>query len=605
MKFLLFLVLSAVPQSSSTSQPAISQEIVVTASGIPESVEQTPASVTVITREQIEQRAARDVAEVLREVPGLSVARTGSPGKITTLFSRGGSSKTTLVLWNSIELNDPSFSGYDWGHFSTAGVERIEIVRGPFSALYGSEAVAGVVHVVTTPARPRRTADLQQGERGLFNGNIAAAWSAQRWDFSSSYEHRQDDGFAPNDDFEQDAVLGSATWKSDRLSLGLQGRYTRYDLGIPRSTNAAGTAFEPRLRRRERGEEFQASLPVRYSVGGSSYELTVSRSQRHLDFEDPQDPFGRFQAENESDTDRVQLKATVPTRLGRLVGGAEHERSVADDASTYGVSLDSQSRSSRSAFLEDRLSLRFGSSQLELALGARYDHYDTFGSEVSPRVGAAWIVGRNKLRAAYGRAFRAPAIGELYFPFFGNPELEAERSRSMEAGYDRFFRSGGSVSISLFDSEFENLIVFGTSRFENIGVANSRGVELGLNAPVSDRLSVAFSYTGLDTEDEATGDALLRRPKHAGSVALWYRRGAFGGGIVMYHTGRRTDVTDLFPFGRVMNEPYTVADLKVDYQLGDFVPYVKIENGTDEQYQEVFGYPSPRRRVIAGVRWSR
>ncbi|HYU26684.1 MAG TPA: TonB-dependent receptor plug domain-containing protein, partial [Thermoanaerobaculia bacterium] len=142
MNLLLFLFLALPPQK-------ISDRIVVTASDVPETIESTPAAVTVVTRKDIDERAARDVADVLREVPGLTISRTGSPGKATSLFTRGANSTHTLVLWNGIEINNPYFSGYDWGRFSTAGVEQVEVVRGPFSALYGSDAVAGVVNVLT------------------------------------------------------------------------------------------------------------------------------------------------------------------------------------------------------------------------------------------------------------------------------------------------------------------------------------------------------------------------------------------------------------------------------------------------------------------------
>src|SRR5205085_11774094 len=180
--------------------------IVVTASELPETVESTPASVTVVTREDIDERAARDVAEVLREVPGLSVSRTGSPGKQISLFTRGAASTQTLVLWNGIEINNPYFSGYDWGRFSTAGVEQIEVVRGPFSALYGSEAMAGVINVLTAPRASGWRADLESGAHGLRNANLGGARAGDALPVSAPYAHREDDGFAPNDDLREDSA---------------------------------------------------------------------------------------------------------------------------------------------------------------------------------------------------------------------------------------------------------------------------------------------------------------------------------------------------------------------------------------------------------------
>src|SRR3990172_1360583 len=179
---------SAGPQASSV--PAISQEIVVTASALPEDLDSTPTAVTVVTREEIEDRAARDVADVLREVPGVAIARFGSPGKATSLFIRGGNSQHTLVLWNGIEINNPYFSGYDWGLFSTSGVERIEVVRGPYSALYGSDAVSGVVNILTVPDRSGFSVDLQTGEQGLRDGRFFGSIASEAWTAHGSIERR-------------------------------------------------------------------------------------------------------------------------------------------------------------------------------------------------------------------------------------------------------------------------------------------------------------------------------------------------------------------------------------------------------------------------------
>ena len=140
MKPLISSILLLFVSSLAFSQTKVTEEIIVTASQLPETVESTPAAVTVVTREDIDRHAARDLADVLREVPGLAISRSGSLGKATSLFTRGAASTQTLVMWNGIPINNPYFAGYDWGRFSTAGVEQVEVVRGPFSALYGSEA---------------------------------------------------------------------------------------------------------------------------------------------------------------------------------------------------------------------------------------------------------------------------------------------------------------------------------------------------------------------------------------------------------------------------------------------------------------------------------
>lgn len=596
------------PAPSPSPQPArpISEQIVVTASAVPETMETTPAAVTIITREQIERRESRDVAEALREVPGVIVSRTGSQGKVTSLFTRGGNSTHTLVLWNGIEINNPYFSGYDWGRFSTAGVERIEVVRGPFSALYGSDAVTGVVNVLTAGG-PALNVELESGENGLLNGSVSGAITAGSLSTNASFESRQDDGFAPNDDFEQESTLLGATFApSERLSIGLQGRYTNYDLGIPRNVNGDGTAFVPSPFRRLDGHELQWALPVRFTTSDLTWRLSLSESRRTDDFSDPEDPFFFTESATESKTGRLNVSVQRTTPIGTLIGGFEIEEAEVTDVSAFGPNLVDEERTSRSFFVEDRYSRDLGSMQFELTAGLRHDDYETFGGELTPRIASALIFGANKLRVGYGHAFRAPSVGELFFPFFGNAALEPERSRSAEVGFDRFVGDRGAFSATLFYNDFDNLIVFDnvTSVFQNIGAAVTRGIELSGSGTLENGWSAAASYTWLDTEQKETGHELLRRPEHSGSLTIGYAAGAWRTALIVAHNGTRADVTDLAPFGRLTNDAYTVADATLQYALGPFVPYVKLENLTDEEYQEVFGFPSPGRRLIAGVRYT-
>ncbi|HEX9985926.1 MAG TPA: TonB-dependent receptor [Thermoanaerobaculia bacterium] len=583
--------------------PAVNEEIVVTASALPETIASTPAAVTVITREEIEQREARDVADVLREVPGVTIARTGSPGKVATLFVRGGSSKQALVLWNGIEMNNPYFSGYNFGQLSTAAVERVEVVRGPFSALYGSEAVSGVVNVLTTPSTSNLRADVEAGQQGLYNGAVSGAYVNGPWTAHVAVEQRRDDGFDPNDDFDGTSILGGAQYALfDGLSVGLMARHNRYGLGIPFVPNGSGTAFVPSLDRREEGTESQFAVPVRYGRGAAGYELRLSESRRGEDFSDPNGPFGPEQSTTDSRVRQAHATARYKTAsFGAITIGGEWERAIVDNENSFST-IHQEKRTSRSFFIEDRLSLPIGTGSLEVAAGLRHDDYESIGSELSPRLGVAFVRAGHKFRVAYGEAFRAPAVGELYSPFFGNEGLDPERSRNAEIGYERFMPHG-SISATLFRSEYEGLIVFGATRYENIAAADSQGLELGATRRFGNA-TVTGSYTWIDTEDEATGEPLLRRPEHSGSIAFGYDFNPFAVHLALLHNGSRDDVTDLFPYGRVSNDAYTTADIMFRWNVGAFAPYVKVENATDEQYEEVFGYESGGRRAIVGVRYT-
>lgn len=600
----LFLFILAVTPATTPTPPSIQQEIVVTASALPEEIDETPVAATVITREDMERREVRDVADILREVPGLSVSRTGSPGKNTTLFIRGGSSKQALVLWNGVEMNNAYFSGYDFGQLSSAGVERVEVVRGPFSALYGSEAVSGVINVLTKPSASGATLDLEAGENSLFNAAFSGAMVRDRWNANGAIERRQDDGFADNDDFTSSSLVGGATLTpTEHVSAGILARYSSYELGDPFAPNAASSAFVPSPQRREDGSQMQVSIPISVQFATSAFDLRLSDSRRDDTFDDPAGAFGPEHSDVEAALRGARATARRNTAFGAITVGGEYERAVVDSTSNFGE-IDSRDRTNKSAFIEDRFSHSLGAdASFELAAGARYDDFGVFGSETSPRIALAWVDRGHKIRASYGEGFRAPAIGELYFPFAGNVNLRAEKSRNVEVGYEHF-TPNSSFSATIFDADYTNLISFGPSfQFENIAAARSRGVELGAVRRYGP-MQVDFSYTWLDTEDEATGDELLRRPRHSGSIALGYQAGNTTTQVVVAHKGVRDDVTDLLPFGTVRNDAFTTVDLTVHYHLGGLSPYVKLENVTDEKYEEVFGYASGRRRAIVGVRYS-
>jgi len=603
----LLFVVPAFAQSTPQQPVTINDTVVVTASSLPETLQATPAAVTVITRKDIDERAARDVADVLREVPGLVLARSGSAGKATSLFTRGAASTQTLVMWNGIVLNNPYFSGYDWGRFSTSGVEQIEVVRGPFSALYGSEAMAGVVNVLTTPKSSGIHGDFESGGHGLRNAMVNAAFASDSFTAAGNYEHRTDDGFNPNDDFRQNSASGNVKWSfSDAFSLGAAARHTSYNLGIPFNTNAAGTALVPSLDRRQNGTETQLAIPATLTLGRFITDLTLSENHRKDDFHDPADPF-TTSTSTDAKTRRARLTTRVATSIGTIVAGGEYDHDVVNDITNFGPNFLDKRRTDHSYFVEDRYTHAMGAgSRFELSAGIRNDHFDVFGSQTSPRIAAAIVTGTTKWRAAFGRGFRAPSLGELYFPFFGNPNLSAESNTSYELGYDAALGHDGLFSLTYFNTRYRNLITFDPVTFisQNIGRVRSDGLEVGATQHLSANVYTAFSYTYLHrNEDESTGLRLLRRPKHSGSIATGYRSGNTDTNIVILRTGERDDNLAVLPFTRTTNKAYTTVDANVQYHLSRITPFVKIENLANTKYEEVVGYASPGRRVILGIKF--
>lgn len=595
---------SAVAQQPETAQPQpLSDEIVVTASALPERVDETPATVTVITRDDIEDRAVRDVSDILREVPGLTIARIGSAGHQTSVFTRGSNAAHTLVMWNGIEINTPFFGGYDWGQFSTSGIEQIEVVRGPYSALYGSDAMAGVINMITIPTHSGLVASIEGGGRGLLNAQLSGAYVDGGLMLSGAFESRRDDGFAANDDFDQQSANVALRWTSaSNFSIGLTGRYTTYDLGVPTNLNAALDALVPSLLRRQDGNERQLAIPIEQTFGRFSYDVLLAENRREDTLDDPADPFGPFFENTNSVSRRARLTTRTKTAIGTIVAGAEGEDTTVDDVTNFGPNFLDKKRTERSLFVEDRYTRAIGSNRLELSGGLRYDNYETFGSETSPRIAAAWLAGRTKLHAAYGEAFRAPSVGELYSPFGGNVDLQAERSRSIEAGIDRYF-DRGVIGVTVFQDRYRDLITNAGFVLANVGRARARGVEFSTQGHITPNVNGGLTYTYLDAEQLDSGLELLRRPRHSGSAFVSVRHGITELNVTLLRTGARQDILPVLPFTRTTNDANTTIDANVQLDLGRFTPYVKLENVTDVEYEEVRGYVSPSRRAVVGVRF--
>jgi vitamin B12 transporter len=329
----------------------------------------------------------------------------------------------------------------------------------------------------------------------------------------------------------------------------------------------------------------------------------VSESRREDLFDDPGDPFGPFFQNTDSRSRRARVTTRTRTGFGTLVAGAEYENIVVDDVTNFGPNFLDKERTERSLFVEDRYSHNFGTSRVELSAGARFDDYETFGSELSPRLATAWIVGRNKYRAAYGEAFRAPYVGELFSPFGGNPDLRAERSRSVEIGVDHSIGTGGLASLTLFHDRYRDLITNAGFVLANVGRARSQGAELFLQGQLSKTMNAGLTYTYTDAKNLDTSEALLRRPEHSGSAFVSVRHGITQLNAILVRTGERPDILPVLPFSRTTNDAHTTLDVNLQVDLGRFTPYVKLENATGTDYQEVLGYPSPARRAIVGVRF--
>jgi vitamin B12 transporter len=276
-------------------------------------------------------------------------------------------------------------------------------------------------------------------------------------------------------------------------------------------------------------------------------------------------------------------------------------RSTVESSGASGTIIANHRESTWGAGAEDQFS--FFAGRLRAVAGIRYDQFSTFGSTTNPRLSVLWTVGSaGSLRASYGTGFRAPSIGELYYPFFGNPDLLPERSRSFEIG---FLHSAGAVSfdVAVFRNDIRDLIQYDVVRQtnNNIGRARTEGVEASVAAPISQDLRARLSYTYLRAVDEVTGDPLVRRPRHRGSLDLLWATGPWTASATLLYVGRRADFQSTFPFGTTEDPSYLRTDLHAEYRFGNVSPFVTVQNATDRKYEEASGFPARTRRILGGI----
>ncbi|HSL19075.1 MAG TPA: TonB-dependent receptor [Methylomirabilota bacterium] len=587
--------------------PALAQQSVftgsltVTATGAETPVEEVPLPVTVIGREEIDDSHEESVADLLRRVPGLTVARGGDEGSVTSVFTRGTESDHTLALFDGVRLSSPYFGGYDWSLLPTAGIARVEVARGPFSALWGADAVGGVVNVVPARATDGLGASLlaEGGEDDWRRLEGVVSWAGDGLDLYASGVDREGEGELDNSDFDLRQVLVDAGWswgEGSRVAVLLQDLES--EVGIPFSDP---TSLTPN--RRQRADQRLLAVPVRVRVTDAwDLELVPSVVERELSFRDPDDPFGFTASDTAADTTQARLASRHELGDHQLTWGGEWRQDEVTDSSSYGVNLDGATTEVASAFVQD---VWQAGDDLSVIAGVRWDDADEWSSELSPRLALGWRpVDRLELRAAYGRAFRQPSVGELYFPFSGNPELEPERSQSVEVGLS-WLAGPSRLQLNLFSTRIEDLVDFdyASYAFANVAEAEMRGAELAWDAPLGDALVSMAQLTWLDTENEA-GEPLLRRPEWSASWTLhgelW---GPLSGALTVLWVGSRPDV-DPTTFERVELGGHITADLSLACELvAGLEVLLRVRNLADESYQEIAGYPAPGRRITGGLRW--
>jgi len=605
------------------------EETVVTATRTATPTREIASSVTVITGDEIRKSGLFNVSDVLQRVIAIDIARTGGQGQPTSVFIRGADSGQTLVLIDGVEANDPisTTRSFNFANLTTDNIERIEIIRGPQSVLYGSNAMGGVINIITKRGKGKPTLSLS-AEGGSFDtsretanlagrtGKFNYSASASRLDTNGISAASANDGNSEKDGYGNTTLstkLGYEILKDMKLEL-----VARYVKTLSDFDNKGGIGGDDPNAATDGKELFlktQLNLKLFNGFWKQKFGLSITDYDRHAN--NPADVAHPNDIQKSRFNSRLNrfnwLNIFSISEANTLTAGFKHEEASGSSDSFFKSSFGAftsifgkKTQQDTAYFLEDQLKLM---DALFSTLGIRVDDYGRFGKVTTWRATTAYVIDATgtKLKATYGTGFKIPSLFQR-FSDYGNENLEPERSAGWDAGIEQAFFSGRfSSGATYFRNDFTNLINFdtGSFKYKNVGAAETSGWELFLSARPFESVTLTANYTRTDTKDNATGEELLRRAQDKFNLSAGY--GFDGGGNInasVVHTGARFDNDfSSFPAKRIKLDAYTVVDLSGSYKVTHRISFFgRVDNLFNANYEQVKGYGTPGVSGYAGIR---
>jgi vitamin B12 transporter len=603
------------------------ETIVVTATRIPTPELQVASSITVVTADDIAAREIRTLPDVLKQVPGLNVVQSGGPGGQTSVFIRGTNSNHTKVLIDGIDVGDPSSAvgAFDFAHFLTQDIEKVEILRGPQSGLYGSDAIGGVVNIITKAGSgpAQFNAAVEGGSFDTFNQAGGAGGSYEQLHYAANVAHFHSgatpvtplDLLAPGeqriddyyDNFTASTKLGFDV--TEHFDLGLVARYTDTHLrftgenfnNFPATPDSAQSAEDTvQIFTRATAHFVSLSGVLEQTVGAAYSNIRTS------DFS-PDDLPDNLISRSDTFGERVKFDWLGTIKIAeqhKLLLGAEHQH----DEITAPISADT---TIDSGFAE--LQSGFG-ERLYDTVSLRYDSNDRFGGKLTYRFAPAYLIPESgtKLKASIGSGFKAPTLSQLFlsfpaFDFFANPNLKPESSVGWDAGFEQAALSDSlRFGVTYFHNNIKDLIDDNAdfTSYTNVGRAVTEGVESFLSYQPAATLTLRLDYTYTQAADEIAHEELLRRPKHKGTLNVdWQATQRLSLNATVLSVGSWIDGNRDFSIPRLTAPGYTTVNLAGSYDINDhFNVYARVANLLNRHYEDPTGFLQPSVGAFAGIR---
>ena len=580
-------------------------EVVVTASKLEEPATETTSAVVVISGEEIKRSGAHFVPEALRLVSEISVVQNGGRGHEATVLLRGGKSSHTLVMIDGVKMNSTTTGSYDFSGLSVDDIERIEIVKGPQSTLYGSEAMAGVINIITKRGKGSAKVDasFEGGSHGTYKPSLGISGGGEGYDYRLTTSYYHTDGISAaksgreDDGYKQALVSGKFGLRGKKSELEVSGRYS-YDRSELDGFDSMTFVFGDDPNYVQRGNHYTLSGAGKlYLADQWEQALTLSRAWDHLKGSDPDDIFKTFDFEKNgfdvtTETDTVDYQHNVyVAKYYTATAGVEYRKEKGKNRKNFDKTVDNTA-----LYVNNKVKR----GPAIFTAGFRRDEHETFGDKTTYKAGAVYETSPTvRLKTSFGTGFRAPSLNELFYPNYGNANLRPEESTSWEIGMEQKVSEEGSISVVYFEQSYKNLIQSDPATFtaKNIAEAEISGWEV--TAEAMERGSgIKAGYTYLDTEDKATGKRLPFRPKNKATAALTVAEDNSTITVEYTYVGSRFD-----NLADKKLKPYNLLHLGLTMSLSKaFSLYARVDNLLNREYEEVSGYGTYKRSYYAGLR---
>jgi vitamin B12 transporter len=550
----------------------------------------TPASISIITAEEIAATGALTVADVLRMLPEVTIRTAGGPGGLTTMSIRGSSSTETLVMLDGVPLNRPDQASVDLSTLPIQQVDHIEVMRGPFSAIYGSATIGGVVNIVTR-AQPRSSVSARIGSYGETSNVATLGGKSGATTYLVQGIQTGSTGFTTDTDYSDQTVMGRLIWPT-----GGDGTLTLTADRLYHITGSPGpfNSFDPLAR----FWEDRQLLDLSWHTGRADGPGTLVRLYRVYDDLNYLSPGFGYQSDDIADFWGGVAQIVLDAGGGSLLTlGADYQNQAIFHTDNSGVVFPGQGSD---LGLYAQYDWRVSPTVL-VSAGVRQDSYSLFGTQADPRGGVVILLSDRLLfRAGAGRTFRAPTFDELAPGLFGNPNLQPETAWSYDAGLEYALARGTTLTVTGFYKDAVDLITSAPPLFvpENVGHAQVTGGSIELNGRLSPQWFVRANYTNQRAVDVTTGLDVIDVPRSLANLEVIYQ--AAPGTTIALVAGYTGDTFEDAANTTVV-PGYWLTSLVVTWPAGPYKIQAGVENVFDVQYQSSFGYPEPGRTVFVTV----